>query len=288
MSNETSLASQSGAIPAWLRAKALKARYAASKVWKLALNGVEGDPLVKGNITKAGDRVTFQIFPSISVGDISTADGTLANQVITPTQATITVDKWKGAVVDVVDIAGQQSVLNFDEELADAFGKSISAAQDISVAALASGLTVNTPFGDNNSAFTDPGILYCQRVLDDGEVPKEDRNWVICPSAHSDILAIDKFTLANTTGFSKGVQVDNGRIVGLYGTPVTVTSVVLSSGGARYNYLAHRECLGIVMQREFKMEKFARTKFTTPYAANALYGVGELRDNHGIAYLTRA
>lgn len=290
MSNETGLGSTgiSGSVPAWLRTKALKARYAASQVWKNGLNAIEGDPLISGNINKMGDRVTFQIMPVLTIGDISTADGSLANQVISPTQSTITINKWKGINAAIVDIVDAQSVVNWDEKLAEGYGEALSEQQDVDVAALASSLTTNTAIGDNASAFTDPNILLAQRRLDDVPIPKEDRYWVIAPSAHADILSVDKFTLANTTGFNRGIQVEGGRIVGLYGTPVNVTKVVATSGGARLNFLAHREALGIAMQKNFRMEKWARTQWNQGYGGSCLYGVGVVRNNHGIQYLTQA
>ena len=63
MANETGLDSTgiSGSVPKVLKIKALKARYAASQVWKDCLNGVEGDDNVKGSIKRWGDTVTFQI-----------------------------------------------------------------------------------------------------------------------------------------------------------------------------------------------------------------------------------
>ena len=125
-------------------------------------------------------------------------------------------------------------------------------------------------------------------ILDDGKIPKEDRHWVISPSAETDILSLDKFVLANTTGFSKGLQVEGGRITGLYGTDVTVTPLVNNTAATRYNILAHKEALGTVMQKNFTMEKFARTKFSQPYAGSALYGVAQLRNDHAVVVKTAA
>lgn len=268
----------STSVPSWLRTRALKARYAASKVWVHCLNGVEGDPLVQGQIKKAGDRVVFQIFPTLSTNDISTTDGSYTATEINPTTATIIINKWKSVAADIVDIVEAQSVLEWETEFAEAFGKAIGQKQDDDVLALVASLTTNIA-GDAN-AFSDAKVLLAQRQLDDLEVPKEDRTWVIAPVAHSDLLQIDKFTLANTTGFSKGVQVDQGRIVGLYGTQVVVTTRVTTTSSKRDNVLFHKEAFGVVMQRDFKMEKFMRQQFSTPYAGSALYGVATLRDNH--------
>jgi len=282
MANETGLDSTgiSTAVPAWLRARALKARYAASKVWKHCLNGIEGDPMVKGNITRAGDRVTFQIFPELTPSDISTTDGTFTDTEISPTAKSVTINKWKNVSANLVDIVEAQAILQWEAEFADAFGKAISQIQDSDILDLVPSLGSYTI--QDAGPMSDSKVLLAQRYLDDGDVPKDDRCWVLAPVAHADLMAIDKFTLANTTGFSRGIQVGDGRIVGLYGTPVEVSTEVYTTSSKRDNVLFHRECFGVVMQKDFKMEKFARTKYATNYAGSALYGVAELRDDHGV------
>jgi hypothetical protein len=289
MANETGLSNVSGSVPKLWRVKALKARYAESKVWKLCINGVEGDPNVKWSITKMGDTVHFQIFPVLTVGNISTTDGSFTNQVVTPTDKTIVINLWKSVNVDLVDIAGIQSVLDWEAEFADAFGKAISQQQDIDVLNLFQSATWNFTNGPTQSVpMSDGLVLLAQRTLDDNKIPKEDRHWVIAPVAEADLLALDKFSLANTTGFTKGLQVEGGRITGLYGTDVTVTPLVNNTAAVRYNALFHKEAIGIVMQKNFTMEKFARTKFSQPYAGSALYGVAQLRADHAYIVGTNA
>lgn len=287
MANETGLSNVSGSVPKLWRVKALKARYAESKAWKLFINGVEGDPNVKGSISKMGDTVHFQIFPRLTVRDVSTSDGTFTNDQVLPTDTTIVINKWKAVPADLVDIAGIQSVLDWEAEFADAFGKAISEQQDIDLLNLAQSATWTYALG-GAVPFGDGLILQSQRTLDDAKIPKEDRHWVIAPVAESDILGIDKFVLANTTGFSKGLQVEGGRITGLYGTDVTVTPLVNQTTNLRYNVLAHKEALGTVMQKNFTMEKFARVRFSQPYAGSALYGVAQLRADHAVIVSTNA
>lgn len=270
----------SASVPKWLRTKALKARYAASKIWTRCLNGVEGDPLIQGNIRKMGDTITFQVFPTLTTNDISTTDGSYTATEINPTAVSITINKWKSVAADIVDIVDAQSVLQWDTEFSEAFGKAIGQQQDDDVLALVASLSTNLQGGV--FALSDALILQATRTLDDAEVPKEDRTWALAPVAQADILQLPKFTEANTTGFSKGVQVGDGRIVGLYGTPVVVTTRITTTTGARNNVLFHKEAFGIAMQREFKMEKFMRQQFSTPYAGSALYGVATLRDNHAV------
>lgn len=282
MANETGLDSSgiSASVPKVLKIKALKARYAASMVWKNCTNGVEGDDNVKGSIKRYGDTVTFQIFPSLTVNDISTTDGSFTDNEIALTQASITINKWKVISVNLVDIVADQSVLDWDSEFAEAFGKGISEQQDKDVLALVASLSTNV-IGDAN-AFGDAKVLLAQRTLDDLKIPKEDRHWVISPTSQADLLNLDKFTLANATGFGKGLQVENGRVSALYGTPVTTTPLVTTTGTSRDNVLFHREAFGVVMQKDFKLEKMARVQMATRSAGSALYGVATLRDNHAV------
>lgn len=284
MANETGLDSTgiSTAVPAWLRTRALKARYAASKVWKHCFNAVEGDPLVVGNIKRAGDRVTLQVFPSFTPTAISTTDGSMTDTEVSPTAVSVIVNQWYNVSANLVDIVDYQAILQWEAEFSDAFGKAIGQKQDDTVLALVQALT-NNIVGDGASGLTDAKILLAQRKLDDLEVPKDDRCWAIAPVSHADLLGNDKFTLANTTGFTRGVQVAEGRVVGLYGTPVEVTSRVTQSvSGTMDNVLFHREAFGVVMQRDFKMEKFARIQYATKYAGSALWGAATIRDNHAV------
>lgn len=282
MANETGLDTTgiSTAVPAWLRMRALKARYAAAKVWKHCLNGVEGDDFIKGKISQAGDRVTFQIFPKLATSDISTTDGSFTNTEVVVVPVTITINKWKNVSADLVDIVDAQSVVQWETEFSDGFGKAISEKQDDDVLALVASLTTNAIL--DNGPFSDSKVLLAQRYLDDLEVPKDERTWVLAPVAHADLLVIPKFTEAANTGFSKGVQVADGRVAALYGTPVEVSTRVTTTGSARDNVLFHKEAFGVVMQKDFKMEKFARIRYSTNYAGSALYGVATLRDNHAV------
>lgn len=284
MANETGLDTTgvSTSLPAWLRTKALKARYAASKVWKHTYNAVEGDPLVVGNIKRAGNSVVLQIFPALTPTAISTTDGSMTDTEVSPTSVTVTINDWFNVSMNLVDIVDFQSILQWETEFAEGAGKSMSQKMDDTVLALVQALTTNI-VGDGSVGLTDSLILQAQTKLDNLEVPKDDRCWAISPRAHADLLGTDKFTLANVTGFTKGVQVEGGRVVGLYGTPVEVTSrITNSTAGIADNVLFHREAFGVVMQRDFKLEKFARTQYATKYGASALWGVVTTRDNHAV------
>lgn len=282
MANETGLGTSgiSTAVPAWLRTKALEARYASSKIWKHCMNVTEGDPLVAGQIKQKGDRVTLQIFPVLTASNISTTDGSFTNTAISPTAVSVIINIWRNISADLVDIVDAQAVLQWESEFARAFGNSMGQDQDDQVAALFNDLTNNVD--GSGGAFTDAKIRAAQLMLDNRDVPKENRTWAISPGAHADLLSDEKWFAANTTGFSRGIQVGDGRVVGLYGTPVEVTTRITTTSSLRDNCLFHEQAFGIAMQRDFKMEKFARVRYSTNYAGSYLAGVGILRDNHAV------
>lgn len=282
MANETGLDTTgiSTAVPAWLRTVALEARYAVKRLWQHAMNVTEGDELVAGQIKKAGDRVTLQVFPKLTASDISTTDGSFTDTEVSPTAVSVIINKWKNISANLVDIVDAQAVLNWEREFARSFGAGIAEQQEDDLLALINDLTTN--IDASGGAFLDPKVRAAQLMLDDLEVPKEDRCWGISPTAHSDLLGVDKFTLANTTGFDRGVQVNGGRVVGLYGTPVEVTSRITTTSSKRDNVLFHKQAFGVVMQKDFEMGKFAKVQYSTKYHGSALYGVATIRDNHAV------
>lgn len=282
MANETGLDSTgiSTALPAWLRTKALEARYASSKIWKHCYNAIEGDPLVSGQIKQKGDRATLQIFPTLTASNISTTDGSFTNTEISPTAVSVIINIWRNISADLVDIVDAQAVLQWESEFAKAFGAAMGSDQDDQVLALVNNLTTN--IDSSGGAFTDAKIRAAQLMLDNLNVPKEERTWGISPGAHADLLSDSKWFAANTTGFSRGVQVGDGRVVGLYGTPVEVTTQITTTSSLKDNVLFHKEAFGVVMQKDFKMEKFARVRYSTNYAGSYLAGVATLRDNHAV------
>lgn len=284
MANETTKASLAG-VPAFWREKALKARYAKGKIWKTVLNAVEGDPGVVGKITKMGDTIHFTKMPTLTVGNVTIADGSFTNQVVTTSDVTIVVNLWRIVAVDVVDLAGIQTSLDWKSEFSTAFGEAIGEDQDVQL--LTEMATVTGIIG-GAQAFSDALILLGMRTLDDSNVPEEGRHWALSPVAVSDLLALDKFTLANSTGFSRGIQTTEGNISGLYGVPVHKTPKVITASGVRENMLYHNEAFGVATQRNFKIEELARTKLSTPYIGHILYGLDTLRNDHALRVQSQA
>ena len=94
------------------------------------------------------------------------------------------------------------------------------------------------------------------------------------------ILKLDKWVDADKTGLPKSARTTGWLNLDLYGVPAYRSTKIVTSGNIRKVMLIHRDGLGVGIQRNIKMEKFARTQFSTPFAASVLYGVGVVRNNH--------
>ena len=147
------------------------------------------------------------------------------------------------------------------------------------------GATLYVAASNNESAITDAGFRRAIQRLDDADVPMDNRNFVIPPSARNTIMGLSRFTEQAFVG--SGDTIRNGQIGDMYGVKVFVsTNATTTSGsaGARIALLFHPEWavlveqLGVRVQTQYKQEYLG-----TLLTADTLYGVGELRDTSAVA-----
>lgn len=276
MANEITVTQLAGSIPDVVRSVALKARYAKANMMNRIMS-------VDADVAKKGDRVSLSVLPSLSVNAVG-AGGSVTRQQVSITAVEVVVNDWAECTVDVDDQATRQSALQVLKEYSAEMGKALAAYQDGKVGGLYATLTGVTDIGTS----ADPTVMDDAKVrlaiqrLDNIDIPREDRMWLLAPSAHNDLLALSRFTEAQNTGFSRGVQVDNGRISNLYGDPVYVSNKIATVGGARANMYVHKEALGIGTQKNFKVTPLAKTQLSEAITADVLFGYKVVRSNHGV------
>jgi len=61
-----------------------------------------------------------------------------------------------------------------------------------------------------------------------------------------------------------------------------ISPEVYKNGAETSGVLFHRDAFALAMQKDVKIEEFARTRFTTPIGASVLYGVKILRNDHAV------
>jgi hypothetical protein len=236
---------------------------------------------VTEDISEMGDVVHIKINPKPTVGDITPTTGAFTAEAVTIANADISINKWKYVAHDVVDKADIQSDLDLVQNFSQAFVPALGEQIESDILALQSSATTNAAIGDpTGSPFGDDLIIPAGLVLDDLDISLEERSWMLAPVCVAQLLKNDKWVDADKTGLPKTVRSTGFLNLDLYGVPAYRSTKVATSGAIRKAMLFHREGLGVGIQKNIKMEKFARTQFSTPFAASVLYGVGVIRNNH--------
>lgn len=147
------------------------------------------------------------------------------------------------------------------------------------------GTTLYTGASDNSSDITDAGIRKMILKLDNADVPMDNRSLILPPVASNDLLAINRFTEQQFIG--SGDAIKTGKIGQIYGVDVFVSSncPAISTTG-RVGGLFHRDAIvfaeqvGVRTQTQYKQEYLGDL-----FTADTIYGVGELRNDAGIAFV---
>lgn len=279
MANEIDNTHADVLIPELWRPKMFEARYPASVMLKRVVN-------VDGEVSQKGDILHLPIEPVVSTNNVG-ADGSVTNQALTPTEAQLTVDTWKEATIDVVDKAQKQSITDLLTAFIPGFAKAIAAAQDASLLALHSDLTTNE-VGTNATEYSGELLLAALQKLIDLNVPVDNMNdisAVLHTSKWSVLKNIDKFQFANYTGMAMGGQMKY-EAPAPYGVPHFFSTQVVSSSGY-HNLVFHRQAFGCGTQQNFRIERLARVRKSTPVSGDILYGVKTIRENHGVDMVTK-
>lgn len=136
----------------------------------------------------------------------------------------------------------------------------------------------------NATAITDAGIRRVIQVLDDNDIPMNDRFLVIPPVARRIMMGLARFTEQAFVG--NGNTIRNGKLGDVYGVSVNVTSncpAPTSATTAKVGLLAHEsalilaDVLGPRVQTQYKQEYLA-----TLLTADTIFGVAEAYDKGGI------
>ena len=140
--------------------------------------------------------------------------------------------------------------------------------------------------GDN---FTDLGFRQAIKLMDDADVPMENRALIVPPAARSTIMGIDRYVSSDFVG---GRGVESGLIGNLYGVDVYVssncpvievaaqnTASSVDTRGCLFFHsdaIVHAEQMAVRSQTQYKQEYLS-----TLYTADTLYGVEVYRPEAG-------
>ena len=155
-------------------------------------------------------------------------------------------------------------------------------------------LELYTGNASNARDITDVAIRALNLKLDDADVPMDNRSLIIPPIAANDLLGINRFTEQQYIG--SGDAIATGKIGMIYGANVYISSncPTASDSTAPYNtdrvgVLLHKDALvlaeqlGVRSQTQYKQEYLGDL-----FTSDTLYGVAELRNDAGVAFVVPA
>ena len=248
-------------------------------------------PLVRemSMVGKKGDTVHI---PKPDRGDahVKNAEAQVTPNAGSTSDLVITIDQhfeYSRLIEDITDVQALSSLRKFyTEDAGYALARNVDSAL---IAEANSGFTAQKSFvaggladeaGATTTAFNDEGFREAIRLLDDANVPGDNRVIVIPPAVKRDLLGISNYI---STDFVTGKPVETGKIGSLYGVDIFVSTNLTGNAGENNCLLMHKDALviaeqvGVRTQTQYKQEYLADLM-----TADTLYGVKTYRPESGV------
>ena len=129
--------------------------------------------------------------------------------------------------------------------------------------------------------FSDAAFRDAIQILDDADVPMDNRKLVVPPAARNHIMGIDRYV---SSDFVNGKGVVNGKIGELYGINVYVSTNLPDNGsGEKPCLLFHTDALVIAEQMAVRTQTQYKQEYLADLmTADTLYGEDSYREDSGV------
>ena len=129
--------------------------------------------------------------------------------------------------------------------------------------------------------FSDAAFRDAIQILDDADVPMDNRKLVVPPAARNHIMGIDRYV---SSDFVNGKGVVNGKIGELYGINVYVSTNLPANGsGEKPCLLFHTDALVIAEQMAVRTQTQYKQEYLSDLmTADTLYGEDVYREDSGV------
>ena len=276
--------------------------------------------LVVGNLVskiahkgKKGDQIHIPK-PTRGSATAKAANTAVSIQSDTHSKVDLTINKhyeYSVLIEDITEVQGLNSLRRF---YTDDAGYALATQVDTDLFTLAEGLQGGTVGGSNASAWEkayigsgttnytgnssnaasidDDGIRAMILVLDNAAVPMDNRSLIIPPVCANDLLGINRFTEQQYIG--SGDAIKTGKIGMIYGIDVYIstncpTTTTANTATDRVGVLMHKDALALVEQMSVRSQTQYKQEYLGDlFTADTIYGVGELRDDAGLAFVVPA
>ena len=260
---------------------------------------------------KKGDSIHIPV-PARGSASVKAANTQVTLSAATNEKITVTIDKHYEYSKLIEDIAEVQALSSMRKFYTDDAGFALAKQVDSDLFALSEGFqdgtvggtgaavyekariggdgtTLYTGASRNCTDITDAGIRAMLLLLDNADVPMDNRSMVVPPIVVNDMLGLARFTEQQFIG--SGDAIKTGKIGQIYGVDIMIsTSCPLTVGAAtatdRVGMIVHKDALvlaeqvGVRSQTQYKQEYLGDL-----FTSDTIYGVAELRNDAGVAFV---
>ncbi|MDD5219679.1 MAG: hypothetical protein PHV11_03835 [Candidatus Bipolaricaulis sp.] len=236
---------------------------------------------------RMGYKVSIPVFSEISTTEVTPGTEPTAADAANATSASVTVDNWYQAAVEISELAAIENAADYLAGGAEAAAYAIAKRIDTTIGVLFSTLGGSSVYGADGQTFSDDIFLALVEYLDENDVPDDGKRALIGDaSTRVDLLKIDKFI---SVDYLKTPVVPTGQIGQIYNCKVYITNNLTDAGTGNYGVLAHRDAIGVVIQKEPRVRKWDMGyKFIQKIIVDAAWGADEIRDTFGRCFYTRS
>ena len=237
------------------------------------------------NDLRMGYKVSIPVFSEVSTTEVTPGTEPTVADAASGTPASITVDNWYEASVEISDLMKIEQNADYLKGAAEACAYAIAKKIDTSIGVLFSTLGGSSVYGSDGQTFSDDIFIDLVETLDEADVPDDGKRSLIGdPSMRADMLKIDKFV---RTDYVRET-VTNGKIGQLYNVGVYITNNLTATTTGNYGVLAHRDAIGVVIQKEPRSRIWdLGYKFIQKIIVDSAWGADEIRDTFGKSFYTR-
>jgi hypothetical protein len=210
---------------------------------------------------------------------------------VTETQTQISINKWYYNSFIIEDLVSVQSKYDLRSEYSTKAGYSIAKQVDTDVMGVYTSWT-NTAVGTYGVDIGDAALVAAFEALNVGDLPLEDRAYVVHPKQISAIMKIDKFVRADYQGeYQSPTMVKKGpnsRYMwgNIYGVPVYFTNNLPTTAGTPsqfHNMLLHKEAAALALQQAPRLQAaYWLVSLGWRVIVDTIYGITALRLTGGV------
>ena len=291
------------------------------ELWSDEVIGAYKSNLVVANLVtklnhkgKKGDTIHIPV-PSRGSASAKAANTQVTLSAATNSVVNVSLDKhyeYSKLIEDIAEVQALASMRKFytddagyalakqvDSDLIDlgeGFQSGATTDGSYTTAYIGSGTTLWT--GTNEADLDDDGLRALILVLDNADVPMDNRSLIVPPVCANDLLGINRFTEQAYIG--SGDALKTGKIGQIYGVDVFISTncdTAASGGGTgssgggteRVGILMHKDALvlaeqvGVRSQTQYKQEYLGDL-----FTSDTIYGVKELRNDAGVCFIVPA